>query len=259
MNNFSFGEYKKIIRYYKKFLKPISFDKVNEYSNNFFIVRHDVEFSTERALELAKIEKKELNIRSSFFFQITNNSYNIFSYENKKIIFAIKKMGHKIGLHFNYKGQNSNLKIKKELISQSKIFNKLFKNDYKFFSPHRPSKFPLLFTSMAARLIKTSIFFAKLRIVFIEFLIFSFFEISIFKSFIFLDFKNENFFFNLFIFFWSKTSTMIILDPFCSKYSDNFKPIWPKPPARTKFIFLTLNKVFIKYYIYRYKALKTIW
>lgn len=144
MNNFSFEEYKKIIRYYKKFLRPVFFDKVNKYSNNFFIIRHDVEFSTERALELAKIEKKELNIKSSFFFQITNNSYNLFSYENRKIILAIKKMGHKIGLHFNYKGQNSNLKIKKELISQSKIFNKLFKNDYKFFSPHRPSKFPFL-------------------------------------------------------------------------------------------------------------------
>ena len=145
MNNFSFNEYKKIIRYYKKFLRPVFFDKVDKYSNNFFIIRHDVEFSTERALELAKIEKKELNIKSSFFFQITNNSYNLFSYENRKVLLAIKKMGHKIGLHFNYKGQNSNLKIKKELISQSKIFNELFENDYRFFSPHRPSKFPFLF------------------------------------------------------------------------------------------------------------------
>ncbi len=68
MNNFSFSEYKKIILYYKKFLKPVFFDEINKDSNNFFIVRHDVEFSTERALELAKIEKKELNIKSSFFF-----------------------------------------------------------------------------------------------------------------------------------------------------------------------------------------------
>tara|TARA_B100000035_G_scaffold259091_1_gene229597 strand:+ start:775 stop:1509 length:735 start_codon:yes stop_codon:yes gene_type:complete len=145
MNNFSFSEYKKIILYYKKFLKPVFFDEINKDSNNFFIVRHDVEFSTERALELAKIEKKELNIKSSFFFQITNNSYNLFSYENRKIVSSIKKMGHKIGLHFNYKGKNLKSKIKKELLNQSKIFNQEFKNEYKFFSPHRPSKFPFLF------------------------------------------------------------------------------------------------------------------
>ena len=54
-------------------------------------------------------------------------------------------MGHKIGLHFNYKGKNLKSKIKKELLNQSKIFNQEFKNEYKFFSPHRPSKFPFLF------------------------------------------------------------------------------------------------------------------
>ena len=145
MSNFSFNEFKKILKYYKKFLKPVFFDEIKKNTENFFIVRHDVEFSIERAFELAEIEKKELKVKSSFFFQITNNSYNPFSYENKKIIMGIKKMGHKIGLHFNYKGQNSNLKIKKELISQSKIFNELFENDYRFFSPHRPSKFPFLF------------------------------------------------------------------------------------------------------------------
>lgn len=145
MNNFSFTEYKKIISHYTKFLKPVFFDEINKNSNNFFIVRHDVEFSTERALELAKIEKKDLNIRSSFFFQITNNSYNLLSYENRKIISSIQNMGHRVGLHFNYKGKNLKSEIKKELLSQSKIFNKEFKSNYKFFSPHRPSKFPFLF------------------------------------------------------------------------------------------------------------------
>ena len=54
-------------------------------------------------------------------------------------------MGHKIGLHFNYKGDNSSIKIKKELLKQSKIFNQEFNNKYNFFSPHRPSKSPFLF------------------------------------------------------------------------------------------------------------------
>ena len=64
MNSFSFTEYKKIIRYYKKFLKPILFHQIKKESKNFFTVRHDVEFSTERALELAIIESKDLKIKT---------------------------------------------------------------------------------------------------------------------------------------------------------------------------------------------------
>ena len=140
MNNFSFQEYKKIIKYYQKFLKPVFFSQIKKKTDNFFTIRHDVEFSIDRALQLAEIEKKDLKVRSSFFFQLRNNSYNLLSYENKKIISTIKKMGHKVGLHFNYKGKNNKKILIKELLSQSKIFNQEFNNQYKFFSPHRPSK-----------------------------------------------------------------------------------------------------------------------
>ena len=146
MNSFSFTEYKKIIRYYKKFLKPILFHQIKKESKNFFTVRHDVEFSTERALELARIESKDLKIKTSYFFQITNNSYNLFSYQNKKIINDIKNLGHKIGIHFNYKGKNSKFTISKEFYKQVKIFKEFYKFNYKFFSPHRPSKSPYLFS-----------------------------------------------------------------------------------------------------------------
>jgi|TARA_B100000780_G_scaffold274901_1_gene240622 hypothetical protein len=145
MNNFSFQEYKKIIKYYQKFLKPVFFSQIKKKTDNFFTIRHDVEFSIDRALQLAEIEKKDLKVRSSFFFQLRNNSYNLLSYENKKIISTIKKMGHKVGLHFNYKGKNNKKSLIKELLSQSKIFNQEFNNQYKFFSPHRPSKSPFMF------------------------------------------------------------------------------------------------------------------
>jgi len=145
MNSFSFNEYKKIIKYYKKFLNPILFDEINKESKNFFTVRHDVEFSVERALELAKFESKDLKIKTSYFFQITNNSYNLFSYQNRKILDDIKNLGHKIGIHFNYKGKNSRVAISKEFNKQVKIFKEFYKLNYKFFSPHRPSKSPYLF------------------------------------------------------------------------------------------------------------------
>ena len=68
MNSFSFKEYRKIFYYYKSNLKLLNFNEVNKNSNNFFILRHDVEFSIERAFDLALFEKRKLNAKSNFFF-----------------------------------------------------------------------------------------------------------------------------------------------------------------------------------------------
>jgi hypothetical protein len=140
MNFFSFKEYRKIFYYYKSNLKLLNFNEVNKNSNNFFILRHDVEFSIERAFDLALFEKWKLNTKSNFFFQLKNNSYNLLSYENIKMVNEIIKMGHGVGLHFNYKGPKNKKLIISELNKQKKIFFSNFKKAINFFSPHRPSK-----------------------------------------------------------------------------------------------------------------------
>lgn len=155
MSKFSFKEYKKIVEYYKKNLKPKMFDEVKKNSTNFFILRHDVEFSVERAYKLAKFEKQILKIKSSYFFQLRNNAYNILSIENKRKIHKIKKMGHKIGLHFNYKGPADKKKINSELLEQNFIFQKEFNSNYCFFSPHRPSLNQYLLKVSLPKLINT--------------------------------------------------------------------------------------------------------
>ena len=68
MNSFSYKEYKKIIDYYRKELKLVKLENIRKSSKNFFFIRHDVEFSVNRAFELAKFEKKVLNVNSYYFF-----------------------------------------------------------------------------------------------------------------------------------------------------------------------------------------------
>ena len=82
----------------------VDFADVRETDERFFILRHDVEFSVEKAYELAKIEHDQLGIASSFFFQIRNYSYNALAFKNINLIKKIHDMGHKIGLHVNSSG-----------------------------------------------------------------------------------------------------------------------------------------------------------
>ena len=72
---FSYEDYKKIIRIIKSTERYMDYHKALT-SDKFILMRHDVEYSVERAYELAKVESS-MDFTSTFFFQWTNNSYNI--------------------------------------------------------------------------------------------------------------------------------------------------------------------------------------
>ena len=97
---FSYLEYSNIIKHIQQYLDIVDFASVTSDSDNYCVVRHDVEFSPYRALEIAKLEN-DIGISSSFYFQITNNCYNSLSNENLAIIKQIEDLGHKIGAHIN--------------------------------------------------------------------------------------------------------------------------------------------------------------
>jgi len=88
----------------KKTLPLMDFSEVKKADERFFLLRHDVEFSVEKAFELARVETEILGICSSYFFQTRNYSYNPFSFKNRGLIREIADMGHKIGLHVNMSG-----------------------------------------------------------------------------------------------------------------------------------------------------------
>ena len=76
---FSFKEYSDNINRIRKYLPIVRFDDVKPTSKKYCVIRHDVEFSIERALELAKVEHT-LGVSSTYVFQICNNNYNPFSW-----------------------------------------------------------------------------------------------------------------------------------------------------------------------------------
>tara|TARA_Y100000310_G_scaffold12725_1_gene13112 strand:+ start:198 stop:944 length:747 start_codon:yes stop_codon:yes gene_type:complete len=98
---FSYAEYKNIINLVKFHLPIVDFKDVSNSISKFCVIRHDIEFSIDRAVKLARIESNELGIKSTYTVQLRNNTYNALSEKNIKLIQEIKNLGHSIGLHQN--------------------------------------------------------------------------------------------------------------------------------------------------------------
>ena len=108
-------------------------------SKKFAILRHDVEFDTYRALELAKIEH-EAGIKSTYFFQVRSDAYNLASVSNKEILFKIMDMGHEVGLHLyiSHFEEYESCTFERELDLQRIILGELIQRPVNAFSVHRP-------------------------------------------------------------------------------------------------------------------------
>ncbi len=135
MKNITYVSFLKKI---KKKYKFIFFDELNLKKNKQLILRHDIDFDLYYALKIAKIERK-LNIKSTFFFLIRSDSYNLFSPESLKIIKEIKKLKHQISLHFDpsvYQDNNVEVGLKYE----KELFEILTNQKLKIISFHRPMR-----------------------------------------------------------------------------------------------------------------------
>ena len=97
---FSYNEYRNMISLIHNHLPIIDFADVTDKTDKFCVLRHDIEFSIDRAYELAKVERK-LGVTSTYTVQLRNNTYNALSEKNIDLIKRIKDLGHHIGLHQN--------------------------------------------------------------------------------------------------------------------------------------------------------------
>lgn len=139
---FSFDNYIKMLSLIKKIGTLTDYSEITEHTDKFIILRHDVEFSPRRAYNLALLENQE-NISSTYFFQLTNNAYNILSGENITRLKEIHYMGHHIGLHFHLHGSNDLNEIKNRIKYECEILSKALAINIDRFSFHRPSSLVL--------------------------------------------------------------------------------------------------------------------
>jgi hypothetical protein len=64
------------------------------------LLRHDIDFSLESALLVAKVEN-DIGVRSTYYVLVCSEFYNIFTRRAHCILSEIVELGHEIGLHFD--------------------------------------------------------------------------------------------------------------------------------------------------------------
>lgn len=136
--NPSYRTYRTILKEIQKTGKACKYwDALDK--DEFVIMRHDVEFSIDRAFDLSKVESEE-GFTSTYFIQITNNSYNAFSRRNMERLRDMADRGHTIGLHYHLNGQTDAVLVRDGVRDQIRIMSEMLGMPINTFSFHRPVK-----------------------------------------------------------------------------------------------------------------------
>ncbi|MRS03309.1 hypothetical protein EG832_08820 [bacterium] len=144
-DDFTLENYRKIIQVAKNNHFQFSFfhDRYNDSAKS-VLWRHDVEFSPFAALEMATIETEE-GAKSTYFFQLHSECYNVIEKAVADIVFKIKLLGHDIGLHFDthFFNVDNVIDLERYLALDVHYFNAIFNTEIKSFSFHNTNAFIL--------------------------------------------------------------------------------------------------------------------
>ena len=146
---FNISNYKKLIDYIKEAKLNFKNFKDNLNKGKNIIMRHDIDFCPERALDLAIIEKKNL-FQQLTFFLINTESYNLNAFSNQIILRKIISMGHEIGLHFDASFYSAKDDLNHACKKEISILEKIISRKVNIISFHRPSKIMLNMNSKLA-------------------------------------------------------------------------------------------------------------
>lgn len=137
--DFTINAYLRLLESVKTKFDTISYcDSFN--CDNFILWRHDVDYSLQHALSLAKLEHQR-GIHATYFINIHSEFYNALASDETKIIRNIRALGHDIGIHLdaNYYKVDDISALERALEIELLIFEKILGSRPKAFSFHNPN------------------------------------------------------------------------------------------------------------------------
>jgi hypothetical protein len=104
--------------------------------------RHDIDFSPQRALAMAK-QEADSGVRATYFVQVSSRYYSVFEPETAAIIRAIGALGHDIGLHFDPEvcKHKNNTAFEGRIKFEAAVLSEIAEMDVSVFSLHNPTTF----------------------------------------------------------------------------------------------------------------------
>ncbi len=106
--------------------------------------RHDVDFSPQAALRLARIEHS-IGVRCTYLFLLRGTFYNLLEERNARIVRSIAALGHEVGLHFDpaAAGARDRRSFDKALLAEAGAMQQLLGVHVTSFSLHNPDLSPV--------------------------------------------------------------------------------------------------------------------
>jgi hypothetical protein len=97
--DFTVDHYRKLLRLATAHWQNVPYDAI-PWGAKFILWRHDLDYSVNRALVLARVEREE-GIRATYFLNPHSEFYNVAELAQFRIIKEILSLGHSLGLHFD--------------------------------------------------------------------------------------------------------------------------------------------------------------
>lgn len=100
---FNLNGYRRLIKHLMSHYAFTDFERcaTGGITHSFIVLRHDVDYSLEKALTIARIEAEELGIKSTYFVLHSSPHYTVLDPESIRIVREIHGLGHTIGFHYD--------------------------------------------------------------------------------------------------------------------------------------------------------------
>ena len=136
--NFSYKHYFEVLDFAKQNYRigtPSDFLKLKN-NQRFILLRHDVDYSLDHALQMAELESDH-KINSIYLILLHGPFYNVFTPSSISIIKKISKLGHEIGLHYDTSFfQNTKGNILSDIQNELSILSDIVGKKIQFISQH---------------------------------------------------------------------------------------------------------------------------
>lgn len=97
--DFTIEHYRKLLKLATANWEVVQYDAI-PWGSRYVLWRHDIDYSLNRSLALARIEKEE-SVRATYFLNPHSEFYNLAELGQHRILQQILSLGHNIGLHFD--------------------------------------------------------------------------------------------------------------------------------------------------------------
>jgi hypothetical protein len=100
MIDFTFDSYRALLTHIRACGHTIGTLRDVPADGRYVILRHDIDYSVAKALEMAEIEHA-LGVRATVFLMLASPYYNLLDGDNLRAARRIAELGHEIGLHYD--------------------------------------------------------------------------------------------------------------------------------------------------------------